>query len=212
MCCPPPLPRVSTCHPGGTVNVARSRVRTSPVPLMRRSVSSLATRTLGRMSARAIAGFVPPMLLLKAEALPDDPGRWLYELKLDGYRAIAFKAGGRLHLRSRNDNDFSQRYPAVVRGLEQLPADTVVDGEVVAFDPEGRPSFNLLQNYASEETPIAYFVFDLLMLGGRDLRQEPLSARLKLLETKVLPHLQAPARYMPPLEGSLETLVHSVKA
>jgi DNA ligase D-like protein (predicted ligase) len=164
------------------------------------------------MSARAIAGFIPPMLLLKAEALPDDPRRWLYELKLDGYRAIAFKTGGRLYLRSRNDNDFSQRYPAVVRGLEHLPADTVVDGEVVAFDPEGRPSFNLLQNYGSEETPIAYFVFDLLMLGGRDLRQQPLSARLKLLETKVLPHLQAPARYMAPLEGSLETLVQSVKA
>jgi DNA ligase D-like protein (predicted ligase) len=164
------------------------------------------------MGARAMAGFIPPMLLLKAEALPDDPRRWLYELKLDGYRAIAFKTGGRVHLRSRNDNDFSLRYPAVVRGLEQLPADTVVDGEIVAFDSEGRPSFNLLQNYGSEETPIAYFVFDVLMLSGRDLRREPLSARLKLLENKVLPHLRDPARYMAPLEGSLDTLVHSVKA
>ena len=150
------------------------------------------------------------MLLLKTETLPDDADRWVYELKLDGYRAIAFKTGGRLHLRSRNDNDFSQRYPAVVRGLEKLPSETVVDGEIVAFDEEGRPSFNLLQNYA-QETPIGYFVFDVLMLGGRDLTQEPLSKRQALLESKVLPHLGEPVRYVPPLEGSLQTLVHSVK-
>jgi bifunctional non-homologous end joining protein LigD len=160
--------------------------------------------------ARVKARFIPPMLLLKTEALPDDPARWLYELKLDGYRAIAFKAGGRLHLRSRNDNDFSQRYPAVVRGLDNLPDDTVVDGEVVAFDEAGRPSFNLLQNYGAG-TPLGYFVFDVLVLGGRDVTKEPLATRQALLETKVLPHLQEPVRYVPPLEGSLQALVHSVK-
>jgi DNA ligase D-like protein (predicted ligase) len=164
------------------------------------------------MPARVKARFMPPMLLLKTEALPDDPARWLYELKLDGYRAIAFNTGGRLHLRSRNDNDFSQRYPAVVRGLRNLPADTVVDGEIVAFDEEGRPSFTLLQNYGSEATPLGYFVFDVLVLAGRDVTQEPLSARQALLEAKVLPHLAEPVRYVAPLEGSLETLVHSVKA
>jgi DNA ligase D-like protein (predicted ligase) len=161
---------------------------------------------------RAKARFIPPMLLLKTEALPDDASRWLYELKLDGYRAIAFKADGRLHLRSRNDNDFSQRYAAVVRGLKTLPDDTVVDGEIVAFDEEGRPSFNLLQNYGSADTPIGYFVFDVLVLAGRDVTQEPLSALQALLEAKVLPHLADPVRYVAPLEGSLQTLVHSVKA
>ena len=164
------------------------------------------------MPARVTARFIPPMLLLKTEALPDDGGRWLYELKLDGYRAIAFKSNGRLQVRSRNDNDFSQRYPAVVRGLKNLPADTVVDGEIVAFDQDGRPSFNLLQNYGSGETPIGYFVFDVLMLEGRDVTKEPLTARQALLEAKVLPHLAEPVRYVPPLEGSLQTLVHSVKA
>jgi len=152
------------------------------------------------------------MLLVKTDALPDDAGRWVYELKLDGYRAMAFKAGGGLHLRSRNDNDFSTRYRAVMRGLKDLPADTVVDGEIVAFDEEGRPSFNLLQNYGSAATPIAYFVFDVLILGGRDVTKEPLTTRLALLEAEVLPHLADPVRYMPPLEGSLATLVHSVKA
>jgi ATP-dependent DNA ligase len=66
-----------------------------------------------------------------------------------GYRAIAFKTGGTLHLRSRNDNDFSLRYPSVIEGLAKLPNETVVDGEIVAFDEVGRPSFNALQNYGS---------------------------------------------------------------
>jgi len=152
------------------------------------------------------------MLLLKSEALPDDPARWLYELKLDGYRAIAFKSDGRLYLRSRNDNDFTARYAAVLRGLKNLPDETVVDGEIVAFDDDGRPSFNRLQNYDASSTPIGYFVFDVLVLGGRDVTREPLAARQALLERKVLPHLAEPVRYVAPLDGSLQTLVHSVKA
>src|SRR5690349_3105483 len=147
------------------------------------------------------------MLLLKSETLPDDGERWVYELKLDGYRAIAFKTGGRLHLRSRNDNDFSQRYRDVVRGLEKLPADTVVDGEIVAFDADGRPSFNLLQNYASGSLTLVYFVFDVMMLRGRDVMTEPLSARRKLLESKVLPHLAEPVRYLGSLDAPLSVLV-----
>jgi bifunctional non-homologous end joining protein LigD len=168
--------------------------------------------TLVLVPARVKARFIPPMLLLKTETLPDDPHKWAYELKLDGYRAIAFKTGGRLSLRSRNDNDFVVRYPAVVRGLQKLPDETVVDGEVVAFDAEGRPSFSLLQNYDAASTPIGYFVFDVLILNGRDLRDEPLSTRQALLERTVLPHLTEPVRHIAPLEGSLQTLVHSVKA
>jgi ATP-dependent DNA ligase len=72
-----------------------------------------------------------------------------YELKLDGYRAIAFDIQGRVHLRSRNDKDFAERYPAVMRGLAKLPDDTVIDGELVAFDEAGCPSFNRLQNTGS---------------------------------------------------------------
>ena len=101
---------------------------------------------------------------------------------MDGYRAIAFKTGGMLHLRSRNDNDFSKRYPAVLKGLAKLPDETVIDGEVVAFDADGRPSFNALQNQGSAETPIVYYVFDVMILAGRDLRGEPLHIRRELLE------------------------------
>ena len=79
------------------------------------------------------AAFVEPMLLLRADTLPEGDA-WQYELKFDGYRALAIKTGGTIQLRSRNDNDFSLRYPAIAKALSWLPNETVVDGEVVALD------------------------------------------------------------------------------
>lgn len=160
--------------------------------------------------ARVKAGFVEPMLLVRVETLPDDAARWEYQLKFDGYRAIAFKTGGRLHLRSRNDNDFTMRYPAVVRGLANMPDDTVVDGEVVAIDEEGRPSFNALQNL-TPGTAVVYFVFDVMVLSGRDVTTDTLAKRRELLERKVLPALAEPVRYAGELNASLRDLIHSVK-
>ncbi len=66
------------------------------------------------------ARFVEPMLLLRSETLPEGEG-WAYELKLDGYRAVGFKTGGKVHLRSRNDNDFTARYSAGLRALAAMP-------------------------------------------------------------------------------------------
>ena len=106
------------------------------------------------------------MLLLRTDTLPNDGERWEYQLKFDGYLAIAFKTGGRVHLRSRNDNDFSGRYAGVVKGLAKLPNETVIDGEVIALDDEGRPSFNILQKYGSSKAPVLYFVFDVMVLAG----------------------------------------------
>src|SRR5688572_17420626 len=150
------------------------------------------------------------MLLLRADSLPEGP-RWEYQLKLDGYRAVAFKTRGVVHLRSRNDKDFSTRYPAIVCGLQGLPDDTIIDGEVVAFDEEGRPSFSALQDYAPP-APLVFYVFDLMMLAGRDLTGERLERRRTLLERKVLPVLSEPVRYTPPLDASLPVLIASVKA
>jgi len=151
------------------------------------------------------------MLLLRTDSLPSGE-QWLYELKLDGYRAIGFKRKGAVHLRSRNDNDFNGRYPAVVKALEKLPDDSVIDGEVVAFDQEGRPSFNALQNYGSGPAPVVYYIFDVMVLGGLDLRRQPLRKRRELLEKDVLPRLTEPVRYSAPLDADLPVLIQSVKA
>ena len=94
-----------------------------------------------------------------------------------------------VHLRSRNDNDFTTRYPGVVKALARMPDDTVIDGEVVALDDDGRPSFNALQNYGSAPAPVVYYVFDVMVLAGRNVMREPLEKRRELLEQKVLPKL-----------------------
>jgi bifunctional non-homologous end joining protein LigD len=135
---------------------------------------------------------------LRTDSLPSGE-QWLYELKLDGYRAIAFKRNGAVHLRSRNDNDFNARYPAVVEELAKIPENTVIDGEVVAFDQEGRPSFNALQNYASASASVMYYVFDVMVLAGQNVMCEPLEKRRDLLEKKVLPKLPEPIRYSAPV-------------
>jgi bifunctional non-homologous end joining protein LigD len=79
------------------------------------------------------ATFIEPVLLLRCDGLPDGP-EWLRELKFDGYRAVAIKSEGRIHLRSRNDNDFSSRYPAIASVLAALPdrvADVVWHGKLL---------------------------------------------------------------------------------
>jgi len=157
------------------------------------------------------AAFIEPMLLLRTEKLPEGAD-WQLELKLDGYRALAIKSGGKVHLRSRNDNDFNGRYPGIVKALAAMPDDTVIDGEIVALDPDGKPSFNLLQNYASGMASLHFFIFDLLVLKGQDVMEEPLTKRRELLEKHVFPKMKEPIRYSPVLEASLKDLVRSVKS
>ena len=150
------------------------------------------------------------MLLLRTDALPDGSD-WQYELKLDGYRAVAVKTEVKVQHRSRNDKDFASRYPAIATALAPVPNETVLDGEIVAFDESGRPSFNRLQNYGSSQVPIFYFVFDVLMLAGRDLRSEPLETRRELLNAKILSKLDEPIRYSAELNANLPDLIRSVR-
>jgi bifunctional non-homologous end joining protein LigD len=159
----------------------------------------------------AKAGFIEPMLLLATTTLPEGPN-WLYEVKLDGFRAIAFKSNGRVYLRSRNNNDFASRYKQVTMGLESLPDETVIDGEIVALDASGRPSFNLLQNLASAAAPVVFYVFDVMIVAGRNVMKEPLDFRRELLRRKILPNLQEPIRYLPELRAALADVVQAIRA
>ena len=151
------------------------------------------------------------MLLLRTERLPEGTD-WLYEVKFDGYRALAVKSGGTVQLRSRNDNDFSTRYARLTKALNAMPDETVIDGEIVALDQDGKPSFNALQNYGSSSGTLLYYVFDVLILSGREVMGETLDARRALLEKHVLAKLEEPIRSSPELRATLPDLIRSVKA
>jgi bifunctional non-homologous end joining protein LigD len=133
-------------------------------------------------------------MMVRLSTLPEREEGWATEIKWDGVRAIAYCRPGRLKLQSRNLNDITAQYPEVRRLSRQLGArEAVIDGELVAFDQNGRPSFERLQqriHQTSESTirrrmkshPVTYVIFDLLYLDGRDLMAEPYSERRRLLE------------------------------
>jgi bifunctional non-homologous end joining protein LigD len=89
------------------------------------------------------AAFVEPMECLAVSRLPG-AGRWIWEIKIDGYRAIAVKSDDRINLYSRTRKSFNRQFSYIVEALADLPAGTVVDGELVAIGEDGRPNFNLL--------------------------------------------------------------------
>jgi bifunctional non-homologous end joining protein LigD len=113
---------------------------------------------------------------------------WTYELKLDGYRLIAVKSGGKVTLYSRRGTDLSKRFEYVAAGLATLPDETVIDGELVALDEQGKPNFNLLQNFRSTESHAMLYAFDVLVRRGEDLMKQPLSKRREVLASTVKPH------------------------
>ena len=131
------------------------------------------------------ATFREPMDCLAVSTLPTGP-TWLYEIKFDGYRAIAVKSAGRLNLFSRRRNSFNSQYSLVFEALADLPDNSVIDGEVVALNESGRPDFNLLQHYRTEASRIHYFVFDLLVYNNRDLTQLPVLERRQIMKSVLI--------------------------
>jgi bifunctional non-homologous end joining protein LigD len=135
---------------------------------------------------------IEPMLAETAERAFSRKG-WLFELKIDGFRAIASKRGGAVALQYRRGRDAVEVYPDLARALAALPAsDLVLDGEIAVLDGKGLPSFQLLQRRAllsqpldvakaASSAPATYFAFDLLGFEDRDLRGLPLAERKRLL-------------------------------
>jgi len=122
---------------------------------------------------------IEPQLATLSADIPDGPD-WLHEIKLDGYRLLAFLQKGEVVLRSRNDKNWTHRFPELAAAFSRLAVDkAILDGEAVAMTPKGISSFQLLQEALStgETAGICYYAFDLIWLGGRDLRPLPLAER-----------------------------------
>ncbi|HVN38857.1 MAG TPA: DNA ligase D [Myxococcota bacterium] len=151
----------------------------------------------GARAGRVDAAALRPMLAERAAAAFSAPG-WLFEVKYDGYRMIA-SAGAGAALYTRSGRAAAARFPEVVQALAALPVPhAVLDGELVAFDAEGRPSFQRLQQRAQLARPeeiaraqveiaVGFQVFDLLGFGERDLRDLPLARRKEFLSRLVPP-------------------------
>jgi bifunctional non-homologous end joining protein LigD len=149
-----------------------------------RSAPSLPKKELAKLPAGK-PRFIPPMKPKLLET-PPTAGDWIYELKFDGIRLIAVKNGEKVNLISRNGNELAARFPEVAEAVRALPiTDCVIDGEVVALDEKGGSSFQLLQAREMEgrQSPIYYYVFDLLQAAGKNLTSLPLERRKPLLST-----------------------------
>lgn len=117
---------------------------------------------------------------------PVDGPQWIYEIKWDGYRAVAFMNDGEVELKSRNDNSFNKKFYPVFKALKEWNVNAIVDGEVVVLNKKGISDFEALQNWRNEKDgPLKYYVFDILWLDGKDLRKLPLRDRRKILEAVI---------------------------
>lgn len=163
---------------------------------------------------RERAAYVSPMKALLVRNPPPRDG-WIFEIKWDGYRLIAVKNNGDVRLYSRRHRDITHDFATVAAAVASLPAKSaVLDGEVVALDGNGRPSFQLLQNFhqdhAARGLRLVYYAFDLLNYENRDLKKLPLEQRKQLLES-VLADADDPIHVSRHLEGDPEQLVKQAR-
>ena len=159
--------------------------------------ATFAVKDLKGAVKRVMPTSITPMLAAVAEKAFDDP-TWTFEVKWDGYRAVAFLENGSVRLVSRNHNDLTPRYPELRILAEAIKAkNAILDGEVVVLDKEGRSSFSLMQQRTgirahgrqakpNHELPIMYYAFDLLYLDGYDLRRVTLEERKRLLKETLI--------------------------
>jgi len=163
-----------------------------------------------RQLPKARLDFIPPMLARPVNELPSVAG-WIYELKLDGYRALVLKTRGVATIFSRRGNNLSNNYPTITRAFSFLPDDTMVDGELVVLDEQGRPTFSALQKSRFTPDALHFYVFDLLAYQGRDLRKLSLVQRRELLEGYVLKRMRDPIRLSAVFDASPKRLIAAAK-
>ncbi|MGD0417211.1 MAG: non-homologous end-joining DNA ligase [Terriglobales bacterium] len=169
----------------------KSRSKKSPA-----NSASSAVKVLAGAELKPMPTVIHPMLATSVAKAFDDPD-WLFEIKWDGYRAIAFIENGGVRLVSRNQNDLTAQFSELGSLPQFVNAQrTILDGEIVALDEEGRPSFSLMQQRTGfhpgkrrlarrEGVPVIYYAFDLLYLDGLDLRRVALEQRKQLLQDRI---------------------------
>lgn len=124
---------------------------------------------------------VKPMLATLVDDPFDDP-EWIFEVKWDGYRTIAFIEEGSVQLQSRNNKSFTEKYYPIAEALKQWKNDAVIDGEIMVLNEKGVSNFSALQNWRSEaDGQLVLYVFDILWYNGKNLMNLPLSSRLDIL-------------------------------
>jgi len=177
---------------------------TQPKKVIAENLDTLVAQT-SNVRRAAMPREIHPMLATLVEEPFDDP-QWLYEVKWDGYRAVAFINDGQTRLVSRNQNELTGEFREIAQAMEDLPVENaIVDGEVVALDEEGRPSFSLMQQRTgmtspgtrgprNRSLPIVYYAFDLLYLNGQNLMASPLEQRKALLQ-QIIPADKGFLRY-----------------
>jgi len=152
-------------------------------------------KTLGALPKAAIH-FIEPMYARLVNELPEG-NQWLYEVKFDGYRCLAGRHSSAVALWSRQESSFTKQFPQIAKACERLPANTLIDGEIVALDESGRVSFNLLQHHRSKARALVLYAFDVLIYRGRSfvprVRHE-VASKLKEPETNTCPFTNLPER------------------
>ncbi|MGQ2984999.1 DNA ligase D [Flavobacterium sp.] len=135
--------------------------------------------------SKMLAGVKPMLATLVNE--PFDDSNWSYEVKWDGYRALAYVNDGAVEITSRNNKPFTEKYYPIVSAMAKLGINAVLDGEILVVNKDGKANFGALQNWRSEaDGDLVYYAFDLLWYDGKDVMALPLSERQALLK-EILP-------------------------
>jgi bifunctional non-homologous end joining protein LigD len=180
-----------------------------PVKLSRRGIG--VSRLPVKPSAAPLPEFVEPMKAQLVDSIR--PGDWLYEIKFDGYRALALRGGSETRILSRNQKDLGKKFPEITSSINALPIqDAIIDGEIVALDDRGRSSFQLLQGFdmGMVRPPIVSYAFDLLRLNGEDMRGLPIEERKAKLAA-LLKNPPPAIRYSASFTENIEELLSKVR-
>ncbi|MEO5889967.1 MAG: DNA ligase D [Ferruginibacter sp.] len=177
-------------QPGTTAKdekASKKKIITQPIGVKeKKTIPESIESILKKTKTAKFPADIEPMLTTLVDKPFDEDG-WQYEIKWDGYRAIAYVNKGKVELRSRNNKSFNEKFYAVYEALKKWNINAVVDGEIIVADDEGMANFGNLQNWRSEaDGRLLFYVFDILWMNGKSIMELPLSERTIVLQS-VLP-------------------------